>query len=89
LYQIITRGLENVVAIDLVTKHIQTQLNENTINLRWRLLDTPVNEQILQQVNVLNETNQVKLIHTILRDHTTKRDEFVFYANRLSVLLME
>ncbi|KAG0757322.1 hypothetical protein G6F57_010581 [Rhizopus arrhizus] len=86
---IITRGLENVVAIDLVTKHIQTQLNENTINLRWRLLDTPVNEQILQQVNVLNETNQVKLIHTILRDHTTKRDEFVFYANRLSVLLME
>ncbi|PHZ07401.1 uridine-cytidine kinase 1-like 1 [Rhizopus microsporus ATCC 52813] len=86
---IIPRGLENVIAIDLMTKHIQTQLNENVINFRWNLLDTPVKEEVPSNVHVLPTTNQIKGIHTILRDHNTERDEFVFYADRLAVLLME
>ncbi|KAG1496480.1 hypothetical protein G6F53_012166 [Rhizopus delemar] len=86
---IIPRGLENVIAIDLMTKHIQTQLNENVINFRFGLLDTPVNEEIPSNVHVLPGTNQIKGIHTILRDCKTERDEFVFYADRLAVLLME
>ncbi|ORE22191.1 PRTase-like protein [Rhizopus microsporus] len=86
---IIPRGLENVIAIDLMTKHIQTQLNENVINFRWNLLDTPVKEEVPNNVHVLPTTNQIKGIHTILRDHNTERDEFVFYADRLAVLLME
>ncbi|KAI9257086.1 uridine kinase [Helicostylum pulchrum] len=86
---IIPRGLENAIAIDLMTKHIQSQLNESRINLRWGLLDTPVPEKLPETVNVLPPKNQVKGIHTILRDQKTTRDEFVFYADRLAVLLME
>lgn len=78
-----------MIAIDLMTKHIQTQLNENVINFRFGLLDTPVNEEIPSNVHVLPGTNQIKGIHTILRDCKTERDEFVFYADRLAVLLME
>ncbi|EIE82575.1 hypothetical protein RO3G_07280 [Rhizopus delemar RA 99-880] len=89
ILDIIPRGLENVIAIDLMTKHIQTQLNENVINFRFGLLDTPVNEEIPSNVHVLPGTNQIKGIHTILRDCKTERDEFVFYADRLAVLLME
>lgn len=73
-----------------MTKHIQSQLNDNMINLRWGLLDTPINEgQIPSNVTVLPAKNQIKGIHTILRDQKTSRDEFVFYADRLAVLLME
>ncbi|KAI8098281.1 uridine-cytidine kinase 1-like 1 [Gilbertella persicaria] len=86
---IIPRGLENAIAIDLITKHIQSQLQENIINLRWGLVDTPVSDKIPDTVNILPPTNQMKGIHTILRNHRTPRDEFVFYADRLAVMLME
>ncbi|KAI8374076.1 uridine kinase [Choanephora cucurbitarum] len=86
---IIPRGLENAIAIDLITKHIQSQLQENIINLRWGLADTPVSDKTPETVKILPPTNQVKGIHTILRNHRTCRDEFVFYADRLAVLLME
>lgn len=72
-----------------MTKHIQSQLNENRVNLRWELLDTPVPKALPNNVNVLPAKNQIKGIHTILRDQKTVRDEFVFYADRLAVLLME
>ncbi|KAK4521859.1 uncharacterized protein ATC70_004397 [Mucor velutinosus] len=86
---IIPRGLENAIAIDLMTKHIQSQLQENMINLRWGLLDTPVNDQLPDTVTILPAKNQIKGIHTILRNYKTPRDEFIFYADRLAVLLME
>jgi uridine kinase len=72
-----------------MTRHIQTQLNENMTNIRWGLLDTPVNNEIPNNVTVLPPTNQIKGIHTILRNQETDRDEFIFYADRLAVLLME
>lgn len=72
-----------------MTKHIQSQLNEGMINLRWGLLDTPINKEIPENVNVLPSKNQIKGIHTILRNKKTDRDEFIFYADRLAVLLME
>jgi uridine kinase len=90
-----------------MTKHIESQLHENIINLRWGLLDTPLCETIPDTVSMLPTTNQIKVrrrakelikhklivliqgIHTILRDRRTGRDEFIFYADRLAVLLME
>ncbi|KAI7865016.1 uridine kinase [Spinellus fusiger] len=86
---IIPRGLENAVAIDLLAKHVQRQLQESELHLRWSLGSTHVGETVPANVHVLPSTNQIKGIHTILRDHTTPRDEFVFYADRLSILIME
>ncbi|KAI8138802.1 uridine kinase [Fennellomyces sp. T-0311] len=86
---IIPRGLENVVAIDLITKHVQRQLTERRMHLRWDLANTPIENTLPPDVLVLPETNQIKGMHTILRDRTTPRDEFVFYAERLSTIIVE
>ncbi len=37
----------------------------------------------------LEETPQIKLLHTIIRNKETTRDEFIFYSNRLMRLLIE
>ncbi|CAO3606763.1 unnamed protein product [Cunninghamella blakesleeana] len=86
---IIPRGLENAVAIDLITKHVQRQLNEKELHLRWDLVKSSIGKGIPDDVTVLPSTNQIKGIHTILRDKSTSRDEFVFYAERLSRLIIE
>ncbi|KAG2225156.1 hypothetical protein INT45_009485 [Circinella minor] len=86
---IIPRGLENVVAIDLITKHIQRELTERNLHFRWDLANIPIEDGIPPDVLVLPETNQIKGMHTILRDKKTARDEFVFYAERLSTIIVE
>ncbi|KAL0089066.1 uridine kinase [Phycomyces blakesleeanus] len=86
---IIPRGLENTVAIDLLVKHVQLQLQESKLDLRWSLSNIQVGKNLPVNVHVLPVTNQIKGIHTILRDRTTPRDEFVFYAERLTTLIME
>ncbi|KAI9490878.1 uracil phosphoribosyltransferase-domain-containing protein [Zychaea mexicana] len=86
---IIPRGLENVVAIDLITKHVQRELTERRMHLRWDLANTPIDDAVPPDVMVLPETNQIKGMHTILRNRTTPRDEFVFYAERLSTIIVE
>ena len=37
----------------------------------------------------LEETPQIKLLHTIIRNKETSRDDFIFYSNRLMRLLIE
>eukprot|EP01121_Diplochlamys_sp_Union-15-3_P005980 TRINITY_DN1635_c0_g7_i2.p1 TRINITY_DN1635_c0_g7~~TRINITY_DN1635_c0_g7_i2.p1 ORF type:complete len:222 (-),score=39.34 TRINITY_DN1635_c0_g7_i2:124-789(-) len=49
-------------------------------------------EEILNKykgVHVLKATNQIKIMHTIIRDKTTPRGDFIFYADRLIRLLVE
>ncbi len=83
---IIPRGLENTPAIDLITKHIIRQLTRRG------------NESILKQlasgslppnVALLPETAQLKYIHTIVRNIETRRDDFIFFTDRLSRLVAE
>ncbi|GAB5592160.1 Uridine-cytidine kinase-like 1 [Umbelopsis nana] len=86
---IIPRGLENAVAIDLITKHIQKQLQDLPLKHRWDLAKMSCSGELPSNVIVLKETNQVKGMHTILRDVSTNRDDFIFYAERLSTLIIE
>ncbi|CAG8717019.1 35534_t:CDS:10 [Gigaspora margarita] len=87
---IIPRGLENLVAIDLITKHIQRQLNERRYSFRWELLKKiDYNEELPKTVIVLEQTPQLKGIHTIMRDRDTQRDDFIFYSERLASLVIE
>ncbi len=37
----------------------------------------------------IEETQQIKFIHTIIRNRDTPRDEFIFYSNRLMRILIE
>ncbi|KAJ2959487.1 hypothetical protein NQZ79_g5104 [Umbelopsis isabellina] len=86
---IIPRGLENAVAIDLITKHIQKQLQDRPLKHRWDLAKIDCSGDLPPNVVVLKETNQIKGMHTILRDVETSRDDFIFYAERLSTLIIE
>ncbi len=42
-----------------------------------------------KQVHLLPQTNQLRAIHTIIRDRHVRREDFVFYAGRIIRLLIE
>ncbi|KAJ2449549.1 Uridine kinase [Coemansia sp. RSA 2336] len=94
---IIPRGLDNDVAIELVIQHIKRQLDQRTaVMMRPALVnrfssdaDARADCMLPQLLMLLPQTNQVRAIQTILRDRTTPREDFVFYADRLSRLVIE
>lgn len=59
--QIIPRGLENAVAIDLITKHVQKQLQDLPLKHRWSLAKMNCGNELPPNVTVLKETNQIKV----------------------------
>nr|XP_039270580.1 uridine-cytidine kinase-like 1 isoform X1 [Styela clava] len=87
---VVPRGGENEVAIDLIVRHIHTQLETRHYGARPSQLATAhLGQPLPNTLNVLEKTTQVEGIHTILRDRTTNRDEFIFYSKRLMRLLFE
>ncbi|CAJ0637018.1 4057_t:CDS:10, partial [Entrophospora sp. SA101] len=86
---IIPRGRENEVAIDLITKHIQRQLNEHKYNFRWDIAKKDCGKDLPNNVILLDQTRQLKCMHTIIRNQETQRDDFIFYSERLATLLVE
>lgn len=83
---IIPRGLDNTAAIDVITKHIQRQLDERGVFLRSELA-TSLN--ISPNVLLLPQTTQLRNLHTVIRDETVKRQDFIFYVDHLSRILAE
>eukprot|EP00126_Sphaerothecum_destruens_P007053 Sdes_comp19659_c0_seq3m11493 len=86
---VIPRGASNTVAIDLVIKHVQGQLLKRGYNFREQLANSHVGEAMPERLHVLEGGNQVRGIHTIVRNRDTSRDEFIFYSQRLMRLLIE
>ncbi|KAJ1864857.1 Uridine kinase [Coemansia sp. RSA 2703] len=88
---IIPRGLDNQVAIDLMIQHIKRQLDErNATIVRPVLVDKYCSSTGLRDTLVtLPQSNQVRAMQTILCDRTTSRDDFIFYSDRLSRLIIE
>ena len=91
--------------ISLVTEYIRRKLGERSANLREkmaltdRMLSHPhspisLNESMsdaAQRIGVLllEQTPQIKGIYTTLRDSTCAKEDFIFYCDRLSTLLVE
>lgn len=48
-----------------------------------------LNELVGTTVHVLPQTNQLRALHTIVRDRNAHRDDFVFYSGRIIRLLIE
>ena len=46
-------------------------------------------EPLPSTLNQLDATNQIKFMHTVIRNRETPRDDFIFYSNRLMRLLIE
>lgn len=94
---IIVPGSNNAVAIDLICTHIRQKFQERSSKFRQKiaiphqypsLSGAPTPESDLN-LTVHPQTNQLKGIFTILRDRTTSRQDFVFFTDRLSTLLVE
>ncbi|KAJ6262011.1 Phosphoribulokinase [Drechslerella dactyloides] len=78
--------------VDMVVKHIQRALRTKSeahlkkiAELGERVLEKPLTDN----VTVLEQTPQLRGIHTILQDRMTNREDFIFYFDRLSSLLVE
>lgn len=91
---IIPRGLDNTAAIDVVSKHVFRQLNERGMMfLKNQLAEmggqVDVNKPLPTNLKLLNPTTQIRSMHTIIRNKNTSRHDFIFYADRLSRLVIE
>ncbi|KAK9469192.1 uridine kinase family-domain-containing protein [Lipomyces arxii] len=97
---LVPRGLDNVVAIDMLIKHVQRTLTAKSLSHLEHLSKLAEDQTVsyvkenidiksLPNVRVLAQTPQVKAMHTILFNRATSRDDFVFYFERLMDLLIE
>lgn len=89
----IPRGIENITAIQMIVRHIQRALlkksDEHIETLRQLNQGHDADEPLPTNIKVLRDSSQLKGMHTILHDCETTREEFVFYFDRVSTLLVE
>ncbi|KAF8591140.1 armadillo/beta-catenin/plakoglobin [Ramaria rubella] len=93
---IIVPGSDNTVAIELISTHIQRKLKDRYVHIRPKIArglsgqsQILVNDVESLNITLLEETSQLKAIYTILRDKTTRRNDFIFYTDRLATFLAE
>ncbi|KAJ7650221.1 armadillo/beta-catenin/plakoglobin [Roridomyces roridus] len=92
---IIVPGSNNAVAIDIISTHIRRQLQERSNSFRPKMamphLFPSISGKTVQDLNltVLPQTPQLQGIFTILRSRTTSRQDFIFFVDRLSTVVME
>eukprot|EP00798_Chlamydomonas_sp_ICE-L_P012696 gene12696-15928_t len=71
------KGTNNGVAVDLITQHIRLKLKQHSLI------------RIYPNLDVIPSSFQIRGMHTIMRDQTTSKNDFVFYSNRLNRLVVE
>ncbi|CAK9439371.1 uncharacterized protein LODBEIA_P35250 [Lodderomyces beijingensis] len=90
---VIPRGLDNSIAINLMIKHIKNQLAlksaKHLRNLRNVGVDFDFNVDEYKNIGILPVTNQLCGINTILFNKDTSREDFIFFFNRISGILIE
>ncbi|KAJ1331677.1 uridine kinase [Microdochium nivale] len=89
---IVPRGIENVVAMTMVTQYIERKLVEKSTHHRAALktLETGYdNEPLSDKVVILTPTTQLRGMNTIIQDIDTSSEDFIFYFDRLTSLLIE
>ncbi|KAI1433669.1 uridine kinase [Xylaria sp. CBS 124048] len=89
---IVPRGIENRVAMKMVTQYIESKLLEKSALHRAALksLEAGVeNEPLSNKVVILEETPQLRGMNTLIQDMDTSSEDFIFYFDRFSCLLIE
>ncbi|KAK4617903.1 Uridine kinase [Fulvia fulva] len=89
---IVPRGIENKVAISMVCDRVHKTLDHKSQMHRIELKrlgkvaeDAPLSHNVVE----MEQTNQVRGINTMLMDPSLIREEFIFYFDRLVVMLVE
>jgi hypothetical protein len=78
---------------DVVAKHISLNLAEKSaqhmldLNSLAQEIDSETN--LPPNIIILNQQNQLRVMTTIIRDQDTKREDFIFYLERASSLVLE
>lgn len=89
---IIPRGLDNSIAINLMIKHIQKQLAlKSSLHLQ-SLKNLGVNEfkiERYENLRLLRNNNHTRGINSILFNVSTERSDFIFYFDRIAILIIE
>jgi uridine kinase len=88
---IVPRGGDNKIAIDLIVKHVHRELSTRGCKFRSDLAQNnhKPGAPLPRSLNIIDQTSQIKYMHTVIRNTATKRDDFIFYTNRLMRLLIE
>ncbi|CAH3161870.1 unnamed protein product [Porites lobata] len=86
---VVPRGGENNVAIDLIVRHVRTQLEQRGFNFREKLRYAHQGQPLPCSLSILESTPQVRGLHAIIRNEATSRDDFIFYSKRLMRILIE
>lgn len=90
---IVPRGIENLVAINMVTDHILKTLNAKSklhqVELRRLGKVAPADCELSPNVITLPQTPQIRGMNTLLLDPDTNREDFIFYFDRLVALMIE
>ncbi|KAA8497222.1 Uridine kinase-like protein 1, chloroplastic [Porphyridium purpureum] len=74
---IVPRGGENLIAIDLIVKHMELKMRQHDLR------------KLFSNLYLMNDNSQIRGLHTSFRDRTVTREEFVFSADRLIRLVVE
>lgn len=74
---VVPRGGDNLVAIDLIIKHIALKIRQEDLR------------KVYSNLVVMSDSYQSRGLHTIVRQKDASRDDIVFYSNRLMRLLIE
>ena len=76
----------------MVTQYIQLKLMEKSVHHREALKKLELEAQkepMSDKVVVLEQTSQLRGMNTILHDIDTPSEDFIFYFDRLTSLLIE
>lgn len=76
----------------MVVKHIQRALQDKSrkhIKALQDLGQYDPDEPLSTNINILPDTAQLRGMNTIIHNQDTTREDFVFYFDRLSTLLIE
>ncbi|KAK3613896.1 Uridine kinase [Elasticomyces elasticus] len=89
---IVPRGIENKVAISMVSDRVHKTLTQKSrmhqLELK-RLGKYSEDAPLSPHVTTLDASNQIRGINTILMDPVVDREDFIFYFDRLVTLLVE
>ncbi|KAI0006803.1 uridine kinase [Xylariaceae sp. FL0662B] len=89
---IVPRGIENRVAMAMVTQYIERKLLEKSTRHRAALKNLEIGHEsapLSDRVIILKETPQLKGMNTIIQDIDTSSEDLIFYFDRFSCLLIE
>lgn len=85
---IIPKGIKNEVAINIICKHIELTLRERGFDPKLSR-KLPHWTTIPANIHIMEQTEHLRALHTIIRDKATPLGDFVFFSNRLSRLVIE